>query len=94
MSTIYRTVRTTSVDKLQAAPATPKRSPGRPAKAKTPKTPKRTEAKFEIVGENDREGIIQDAHGRVLIDGIVPLELALQFKALCDLHNARPANTD
>lgn len=91
MSTIYRTTRTTTVDKLKAAPAAPKRSPGRPAKAKTAK---RVEAKFEIAGENDREGILTDANGRVLIDGIVPLELALQFKALCDLHNARPANTD
>lgn len=49
-------------------------------------------ANLEIVGWNDpvMRGTI-GSYGRVLIDGLVPLELAEQIKALCDDHNAKLA---
>ncbi len=49
-------------------------------------------ANLEIVGWNDpaMRGTI-GSYGRVLIDGLVPLELAEQIKALCDEHNAKLA---
>lgn len=87
MSTIYRTTRTTTVNRLEAAPAPAKRAPGRPkGKAKVEK-PARFKSNFEIIGYDETTKTTDDALGRVLIDGIVPIELALMFKSLSDAYN-------
>jgi hypothetical protein len=46
-------------------------------------------AKLEIVGWDDAivRGMVE-VEGRVLVDGIVPVALAMQFKAMCEKHNA------
>ena len=46
-------------------------------------------AKFEIINWNDpiARGIAK-VRGCVLVDGILPLDLALKFQAICEQHNA------
>ena len=84
---IYRTLRTTITDR-QPMPALARR--GRPPKAAAaPASSKKVKAKLEIIDWNDPivKGAPRDEH-RVFLDGLVPLALALQIKALCDHHNA------
>lgn len=85
MSTIYRTTRTTTVNRLDTAPA-PKRSKGRPAKPKSePRV--RFKVNIEIIGYDPATKLTDDPQGRVLIDGVVPIELALMFKSLEQAYN-------
>lgn len=59
---------------------------------KTRKPVRNDSATLEIIGLNDP--LLSDTitnTGRVLIDGLVPLALALELKALCDNFNARVA---
>jgi hypothetical protein len=46
-------------------------------------------AKFEILGWNDPVllGVIPDKNARVLVDGLVPLSLALRLQSMCEEFN-------
>jgi len=51
-------------------------------------------AKFEILGWNDPVllGAIPDKNARVLVDGLVPLSLALRLQSMCEEFNTAVAS--
>lgn len=62
-------------------------------KTRKPIPPAAPVASFEIIGwdDPDTRRAIKTA-GRALIDGIVPIELALQFAAMCRDFNSEAAS--